>query len=603
MSIAKDRSARQGEPQYLAFRHYLVLFVLSLMLVGLIGRGLYLQLYEQDFLASQGDQRQIRTIETPAYRGAILDRNGTPLAISTPVDSVWVNPSEILANVSVLKPVAAELGINYRDTVASLKQRANREFFYLKRHLDPSWARQISEKTDGIYLQREYNRYYPAGEVVSHLIGFTDIDDRGQEGLELVYDEWLQANPGERRVIRNRHGEVIEELQQLRQAKNGRDLQVSIDMRLQYITYRALAKAIRFHSASAGSAILIDARSGEVLAMVNLPSYNPNDRSSMSAQQLRNRTVTDVFEPGSTIKPFTLAAAIDHGYYRSNSAIQTSPGWYMVSGHAIKDPRNFETLDMAGILSKSSNVGASKIAMEMDREDLWDAFRNYGFGEPTGIVFPGESAGYFRHYGQWQPLDHATMGFGYGLSVSTTQLARAYAVIANGGKLIDLTLLKQDEDDLKAANAIQRHVMKSSTAKAVMDMMQEVVGPEGTAKQAGVEGYHVAGKTGTAKKSIVGGYQEDDYVSVFAGMAPTSDPQLVMAVMIDEPRHNGYYGGVVAAPVFSDVMTNALRILDIAPDNLPALQAGGSGREPRAALDDGVIEPSTQDTVTRSSDA
>ncbi len=603
MTTATGQSDRQGGSQYLAYRHYLVLAVLCLMLVGLVGRGLYLQLYEQDFLASQGDQRQIRTIETPAYRGAILDRNGTPLAISTPVDSVWVNPSEILQDISALKPVTDELGLNYRDTVSSLKQRASREFFYLKRHLDPSWAQQISEQSPGIYLQREYNRYYPAGEVVSHLIGFTDIDDRGQEGLELIYDEWLQATPGARRVIRNRHGEVIEELAQVRQAKNGKDLQLSIDMRLQYIAYRSLAKAIRYHSAKAGSAILLDARSGEVLAMVNLPSYNPNDRSSMSASQLRNRAVTDVFEPGSTIKPFTLAAAIDRGLFSSRSSIQTSPGWFMVSGHAIKDPRNFETLDMAGILRKSSNVGASRVALEMSREELWDAFRNYGFGEPTGIAFPGESSGYFRHFGQWQPLDHATMGFGYGLSVSATQLARAYAVIASGGKLIDLTLVKLDEADREAANAIQRHVMKSSTAAAVMRMMEEVVGPEGTAQQASVEGYRVAGKTGTAKKSIVGGYQEDDYVSVFAGMAPTSNPRLVMAVMIDEPKHNGYYGGVVAAPVFREVISNALRILDIAPDNLPGIQADGSLVKPRAALDDSLINPSNEAPPRRSSEA
>lgn len=591
-----------GGSRYLAFRHYLVLVVLLLMLAGLVGRGLYLQIYQQEFLASQGDQRQIRTIQTPAYRGAILDRNGTPLAISTPVDSVWVNPTEILPDVGNLRAVTDELGLNYRDTVAALKQRASREFFYLKRHLDPSWAREVSQMADGVFLQREYQRYYPAGEVVSHLIGFTDIDDHGQEGLELIYNDWLQSTPGARRVIRNRHGQVIEDLAQVRQAKNGNDLQLSIDMRLQYIAYRSLARAIRYHSASAGSAILIDTRSGEVLAMVNLPSFNPNDRKSMSPQQLRNRAVTDVFEPGSTIKPFTLAAAIDHGYLKSDSSIQTSPGWYMVSGHTIKDSRDYQTLDMAGILRKSSNVGASRVALKMTREELWDSFRGYGFGEPTGIAFPAESSGYFRHHSQWQPLDHAIMGFGYGLSVSVAQLARAYAVIASGGKLIDLTLIKQSVAEREAANSIQRHVMKPATAAAVMRMMQEVVGPEGTAQKAAITGYHVAGKTGTAKKSIVGGYQEDDYVSVFAGMAPTSDPRLVMAVMIDEPKHNGYYGGVVAAPVFREVMSNALRILDIAPDNLPALQAVGAPGEPRASLDEtGSTSPMRRQDM-RSSD-
>lgn len=562
-------------PQFLAVRHYFVLLVLFGLLVGLVTRALYLQVVEQDFLASQGVQRQIRIIETPAYRGSILDRFGTPLAISTPVDSIWVNPSEILDNLAALKKVTDKLELNYRDTVTLLKQRANREFVYLKRQLEPELARAVADEVDGVYLQREYHRFYPAGEVVSHLVGFTDIDDRGQEGLELAYEDWLSAQPGQRRVIRNRRGEVIEELAQVKPAESGRDIYTSIDMRLQYIAYRSLARAIKYHAAKAGSAILLDARSGEILAIVNQPSYNPNQRRSMAAGQLRNRALTDVFEPGSTIKPFTLAAAIDHGRYSADSRIDTSPGYWTVSGHPVKDVRNYGVISMADILRHSSNVGASRVAMSMHKQEMWESFKSYGFGEATGVTFPGETSGYFRHYSQWHPLDHATMGFGYGMSVSITQLARAYAIIANGGRLLDLSLVRK-QAPAAPGNQISRHVMKASTARQVLEMLTRVVGPKGTAQQAAIPGYRVAGKTGTARKSVDGGYQKDDYVAVFAGIAPASNPRLVMAVMIDEPTQNGYYGGIVAAPVFRDVVANALRILDIAPDDLPTL-AGKQG--------------------------
>jgi len=570
MKRNNDIDKGEYQPEFLAMRHYFVLLMMFSLLAGLVGRALYLQVVEQDFLASQGVQRQIRTIETPAYRGSILDRFGTPLAISTPVDSVWVNPGEILENLEALKQVTDKLKLNYRDTVTLLKQRANREFVYLKRQLEPGFARAVASGIDGVYLQREYHRYYPAGEVVSHLVGFTDIDDQGQEGLELAYQDWLSAQPGQRRVIRNQRGEVIEELAQVTPAESGKDVYTSIDMRLQYIAYRSLARAIQYHAAKAGSAVLLDARSGEILAMVNQPSYNPNQPRSMATGQMRNRALTDVFEPGSTIKPFTLAAALDRGSLHAGSSIDTSPGHLMVSGHPVKDVRNYGVLKLADILRKSSNVGASRVALSMDKRDLWESFQDYGFGEASGVAFPGESSGYFPHHSQWQPLDHATMGFGYGMSVSITQLARAYAVIANQGRLLDVSLLRK-ETETRSGNQISRHVMKPDSARNVINMMQQVVGPKGTAQQAAVAGYQVAGKTGTAKKSIAGGYQKDDYVAVFAGIAPASNPRLVMAVMIDEPTQNGYYGGVVAAPVFSEVIGNALRILDIPPDDLPTL--------------------------------
>ncbi len=567
----QDKLQSDHQIMFSASRHYFVLLVLLTLLVGLVVRALYLQIYEQDFLASQGVQRQIRTIETPAYRGTILDRFGTPLAISTPVDSVWVNPSEILQNLPALKRVTSKLGLNYRATVANLKQRASREFVYLKRQLDPELARSVTVGIEGVYRQREYHRYYPAGEVVSHLVGFTDIDDQGQEGLELVYQDWLGAQPGKRRVIRNRKGEVVGELEQVKPARSGKDIYTSIDMRLQYIAYRSLARAINYHGAKSGSAVLLDARNGEILAMVNQPSYNPNRDKSMDAAQLRNRALTDVFEPGSALKPFTLAAAIDHGLYKRDSRIDTSPGWFMVSGYPVKDTRNYGVLDLTGILRKSSNVGASRIALSLKSEELWQSFTDYGFGAPSGVSFPAATSGYFRHYSQWQPVDHATMGFGYGISMSITQLARAYAVIANQGRPLELSLIRKEPEDA-LENQISRHVMKASTASDVLAMMEEVVGPKGTAQRAAIPGYRIAGKTGTAKKSVDGGYQKDDYVAVFAGIAPASNPRLVMAVMIDEPTQNGYYGGVVAAPVFQEVVSNALRILDIAPDDLPTLQ-------------------------------
>ncbi len=565
-------SQTQNQAVFFTVRHYLVLSLMICLLAGLVGRAFYLQIVEREFLADQGGQRQIRTIETPAYRGAILDRHGSPLAISTPVDSVWVNPTEILLDLAALKSVSSKLKLDYRNTVAMLKQKASKEFVYLKRQLEPEVAQSVAEGVEGVYLQREYNRYYPAGEVVSHLVGFTDIDDNGQEGLELVYENWLRAQPGQRRVIRNRKGEVIEELDQVKRSRSGNDIVTSIDMRLQYIAYRSLAQAIQYHGAKSGSVVLIDSRNGEVLAMVNQPSYNPNQRNKMTASQQRNRALTDVFEPGSTIKPFTLAAALDRGKFNSKSLVNTSPGWFMVKGSPIKDIRDYGELDLASILRKSSNVGASRIALSLNAAELWQSFSDYGFGAPSGVSFPAESSGYFRHHSEWQPLDHATMGFGYGVSVSITQLARAYGMIANQGRELEISLLKKQPEETNQ-NEISRYVMKSSTAGMLIKMMEEVVGPKGTAVEAAITGYRVAGKTGTAKKSIAGGYQEDDYVAVFAGLAPASDPRLVMAVVIDEPTQNGYYGGTVAAPVFREVMTNALRILDIGPDDPATLGA------------------------------
>ncbi len=560
---------------FFAGRHYFVLTILLLLFISLVIRSAWLQVYKQDFLLDEGSQRQLRTIQTPAYRGTIVDRFGTPLAISTPVDSVWVNPQLALLDQPGLKKVTQSLGVNYKNTLNSLKQRANKDFVFIKRRVEPEQAQKAVVGVDGVYLQREYNRFYPAGEVVSHLLGFTDIDNIGREGMELIYQDWLKAKSGKRQILRNRKGEVVENISQVVAARPGKDLQTSIDMRLQYITYRSLSKAIKYHDAKSGSAVLLDAHSGEILAIANLPSYNPNQQKNKSASARRNRAITDVFEPGSTIKPFTLAAALDKGIYNLKSKINTKPGYMKVTGYPIRDFRNYGVLDFAGILRKSSNVGASKVALSMQAEQLWQAFSDYGFGEPSGISFPASSSGYFSHFSDWQPLDHATMAFGYGVSVSTLQLARSYSVFANDGKIQPLSLLKLDEPSQTT------RVMKQATARKVLKLMEQVVGPDGTAQQAAIEGYRVAGKTGTVKKSAAGGYLEDTYTSVFAGVVPVSNPRLVMAVMIDEPKMNGYYGGQVAAPVFKEVLGHALRLMNISPDDLSSSRqmAEVTGRE------------------------
>ena len=551
-----------SKPSFFVARHYFVLTVLVALFIALLGRAAYLQVFNQQFLLGEGSQRQLRTIETAAYRGTIFDRFGNPLAISTPVDSVWVNPKIILQDMPGLKKVTKTLGLDFKKTVNKLKQRLNREFVFVKRRVQPELAQQAVGGIKGAYLQREYNRFYPAGEVVAHVIGFTDIDGKGREGLELIYQDSLKARPGKRKILRNRKGEVVEEIAQVEAAVAGQDLTTSIDMRLQYIAYRSLAQALKKYHAKSGSAVLLDAHNGEVLAIISLPSYNPNKAKNNAAGRRRNRAITDIFEPGSTIKPFTLAAALDQGLFSDKSIINTAPGYMKVTGYPVRDFRNYGKLDLAGILRKSSNVGAAKVALSMPADAMWKSFNRYGFGEDTGVSFPAASSGYLSFFGDWHPLDQATLAFGYGISVSVLQLARSYAIFANEGKLAPLSLLKV------AQQPQAQQVMKPATAKLVLQMMEQVVGPGGTAKQAAIKGYRVAGKTGTVKKNGAGGYLEDTYSAVFAGIAPVSNPRLVMAVMVDEPdREIGYYGGEVAAPVFRDVMTQALRLMNVSPDN------------------------------------
>ncbi|HEX2236988.1 MAG TPA: penicillin-binding transpeptidase domain-containing protein [Gammaproteobacteria bacterium] len=548
-------------------RRWLVLAVMMIGLLSLLGRALDLQLRERDFLLGQGDARHQRIMPIPAHRGMILDRNGEPLAISTPVDSVWANPRETLAVRARLPTLAKLLGMSDDALLSELETRAEKEFVYLKRGIDPDAAKKVMAlNIPGINLQREYRRYYPLGEVISHVLGFTNIDDAGQEGLELAYDHWLSGIPGAKQVIKDRLGRIVEDLELIRAGRAGKDLRLSLDRRIQYLAYRELKVTVMRHYARSGSVVVLDPNTGEVLAMANQPSFNPNNRLSLREDWTRNRAVTDVLEPGSTVKPFVIAAAIDSGRFDLNSIIQTSPGWYMVNGHTIQDEHDYGRLHLAGIIRKSSNVGATKIALALPPGALWRSYDRVGFGALTGSGFPGEALGSLSDYHGWGAFERATLAFGYGLAVTPLQLARAYAAIAADGLLptISFTPVTQTE---------RTRVMSVSLARELRHMLEGVVSVDGTAPMAAVDGYRVAGKTGTVHIPTAGGYAKRRYISVFVGMAPARQPALVTVVVIEEPQGDVYYGGQVAAPVFSRIMDGALRLLDVRPDNLPQLQA------------------------------
>ncbi len=544
-------------------RHAVLLAGFGLSVLALLWRAVDLQVIDQSFLQGQADARHLRVVSIAAHRGRILDRHGEPLAASTPVDTVWSNPKELLPAPEYLSPLANVLGLDSGKLKQLLSSRSDREFIYLKRHVNPSVAEQVRAlNAPGVYLQREYRRYYPDGEVAAHVVGFTDIDDLGQEGLELAFDEWLRGEPGAKRVIKDGKRNIIEDVERIRAPRPGQDLALSIDRRIQYLAYRELKAAVKAHNAKSGSVVVLDSDSGEVLAMVNQPSYNPNNRLNIQPAQMRNRAVTDVFEPGSTLKPFTVAAGLEDGKIRPQTRIETSPGLMRVGRDTVRDYRNYGELDIAGILSKSSNVGMTKIAMSLEPEAIWGMLSRSGFGQVTASSFPGEAAGWLASSQKMRPIEQATLSFGYGLSVTPLQLAHAYTVFAADGQLHPVTFLKAE----KAPKA--QKVLDKSVAVAVRQMLEAVVGPEGTAQLANVSGYRVAGKTGTVRKSIAGGYADDKYRAVFAGMAPASNPRLVIAVMIDEPRNEDYYGGKVAAPLFSNIMSGALRLMNIAPDGL-----------------------------------
>ncbi len=560
-------------------RRGVVLGLLALATAGMLARAVYLQVVHKDFLQERGAERHLRVVEVPAHRGMIVDRNGEPLAVSSPVDSVWANPPALLERRASLGDLARLLGWEVGELRSELEARADREFFYLRRHLQPAAARQVlALEIPGVHVQREYRRYYPAAEVTAHLLGFTDIDDRGQEGLELAFDGWLQGVPGAKRVIRDRLGRVIDDVESIRMPQPGRELVLSIDRRIQYLAYRALKAAVIQHRARAASAVVVDVRSGEVLALVNQPGANPNDRSGLDLDALRNRAVTDVYEPGSTLKPFTIAMALESGRYRPDTLIDTRPGHLRVGRHLVRDVHDYGRLDVTGVIAKSSNVGVTRIARSLPPETLWSLFSRLGFGEPSGLGLAGERPGALSHHSDWSAIGHANHAFGYGLSVTSLQLAQAYAVLAADGVRRPLSILRRD-----AGTPQEQRVLSARVAREVTAMLERAAGPRGTGSKAMVADYRVAGKTGTVHKVIDGRYAESRYRSLFAGMAPASRPRLVMVVMVDEPGGEEYFGGQVAAPVFGQVMAGALPILNVTPDQLEHLgldMAAGHGARP-----------------------
>ena len=559
-----------------ALRRHLVLAGFAVLGAGLVARAGYLQVLDHDFYRGQGEARQLRTVAIPAHRGNLLDRNGEPLAISTPIQTLWGVPERLAAVPDALRETATILGIDPDALVARVARAASRgsEFVYVKRHVPPALVARVEALgTDAISVQREYRRYYPSGGAASHVVGFTDIDDVGREGLEMAYDGWLAGRAGERRVVRDRTGREIAGTDIARPAVPGKDLELSIDRRLQYFAARALTEAGSRHRAESATAVVMDIASGEVLAMANFPSYNPNDLGDRRGGRQRNRALTDVFEPGSTMKPFTVAAALGSGDFGPGDIVNTSPGHYGIGRYRISDPTDYGWLDLRAIVRKSSNVGISKIATELDPEQMWQVFDDFGFGRPPGSEFPGEVAGYFNHPTRWHRVEQASVSYGYGISVSALQLARAYAGIAADGVLPPVSFITSD------APRAGTRVLASDVAAELRSMLESVVS-DGTGHRAAIPGYRVAGKTGTSHRSQSGGYAEDRYVSVFAGFAPASNPRIAAAVVVHDPKAGEHFGSVVAAPLFADIMTHALRLQGIEPDDVPDDVA-----ERRAAVD------------------
>jgi cell division protein FtsI (penicillin-binding protein 3) len=543
-----------------AWRSRLLLLALLLWFAALALRALYLQGLHNDFLQQKGESRYSRVLELAATRGPIVDRYNEPLAISTPVESVAASPADVEITPEQLKRLARLLDADAGELRKKLAD-TRREFVYLKRQLPPDEAaRVVALGLPGVFLQREHRRYYPAGEVTAHLIGLTDVDGRGREALELAFEQQLAGRAGSRRVIRDRLGHIVEDMESIRPPQNGRPLALSIDAKIQYLAYRELKSAVAAHRARAGSIVVLDVATGEVLAMANAPSFNPNNRGRYDPQRARNRAVTDLFEPGSTLKPFTAAAALESGTVRPESVIQTAPGSLAIGNRVIHDAHPQGALTVAQVIQKSSNIGAAKMALELKPEALWSLFHRIGFGAPPHSGFPGEVPGRLRAASSWRPIEQATMSYGHGISVSLLQLARAYLVFATDGELRDVTLLRRE------ATAGTTRVLAARTARAVRGMLELAALPGGTAPRAQVIGYRVAGKTGTARKIEGRGYASDRHVASFVGFAPVSAPRLVVAVMIDEPSAVEHTGGAVAAPVFSAVMADALRALGVPPD-------------------------------------
>jgi cell division protein FtsI (penicillin-binding protein 3) len=546
--------------------------VVALLLTGaalLAARAVYLQAYDQSFLRGQGEARHTRVVPVAAHRGMLLDRHGEALAASTPVDSVWANPREFSATPQQFRELARLLEIPPETINRAVYERANAEFAFLKRQISPDVAQRVMAlRIPGLALQREYRRYYPAGEVAAHVLGFTDVDDHGQEGIERAFDATLRGVNGKHKIIRDPFGRVVEDVESIKEPEPGRNVTLSLDRRVQYLAYRELKAAVQRHGALAGTAIVLDVQTGEVLAMVNQPAFNPNNRDELRGASFRNRAVTDVFEPGSTVKPFTVAAALESGKYHPATLIDTAPGYMPVGRALVRDPHNYGRIDVTTVLQKSSNIGVSKMALDLPPEQLWNAFARAGFGRKTSEQFPGESGGVLTPAAQWRDVERVTASYGYGLSVTALQLARAYAALGDDGRLHPVSFLRVE--DRAQARRQGEQVFRPELAAQLRRMLETVAQEGGTGTHAGVPGYRIAGKTGTVKKHENGGYSDTRYLSLFAGVAPAREPRLAMVVMIDEPQGKLYHGGDVAAPVFGNVMAGALRLLNIPPDDVAA---------------------------------
>ena len=578
------RANRNRSAFNLRGRMLLVGVTLGVCALVLAGRAAWVQLVNSDFYQRQGEARFVRELPIPTSRGMITDRNGEPVAVSTPVESVWGNPQELLAHPERIPELARALGTPADELMSRLSQRADKEFVYLKRRINPDQAKAIlALNVPGVSSQREFRRFYPQGEAMAHVLGFTNIDDRGQEGLELAFDEWLRGKPGSKRVIRDRHGRVVENIDLVRAAEPGKDLTLSIDRRIQFLAYRELRDALVAHKASSGSVVVLDVATGEVLAMVNLPSYNPNAVGGGKPDTHRNRAVTDLVEPGSTMKPITAAAALNAGKVTPATRFDTNPGYMALGKYTIRDHHNYGVLDVTGILTKSSNLGAVKLAEPLPSQYFYEFIKGFGYGTAPNSGFPGEAVGSLREPARWDGLTKATMAYGYGLSATPLQIAQAYATLGNHGRLTTPTFVKGQINE-------PRQAVKPEVADQVLRMMQTVTEPGGTATQAAILGYHVAGKTGTSRKASAGGYSRR-YIGYFAGLVPVDKPRFAMVVAVNDPTRGSYYGGIVAGPVFRNTMEGALRMMDVSPDNLDAWLAAQSLAEAKRQKAAGVAAP------------
>lgn len=556
------------------WRRRLVLGLFLLAGIGLAGRAVQLQYAEQEFLTAQGESRQLRTVPIPASRGMLLDRHGEPLAISTPVQSVWAQPKRLMESKEQWNELARLLELPRWELRRRLLEKQDKKFVYLRRQVPPGRAAEIEAlRIPGIGLLTEYRRYYPAGAVAAQLIGGTDIDDNGQEGLELAFDAQLRAQPGARRIRQDRHGRIIGDLAQVQAPKHGRNLRLAVDLWLQYHAYQELQAAVLRHRARNGTVVVLDLVTGEVLAMAQAPSFNPNGRQAAESGLRRNRAVTDLYEPGSVVKPFTILTALANGTHDVHSRFDTQGGILKLAGRRIQDIRDFGELDLGGVLVKSSNVAAARIALDLPGESLWETLDRIGFGQPLQTGYPGEATGVLRPPDQWVPVDQAVLGYGYGLSATPLHIAQAYMVLGNRGVRQPISFLAHPLPD-------GERVLPREFCDTVLRLMEKIAQPEGTARRARVPGYTVAAKTGTVQKIIGGAYSGKRHVALTAGVVPARHPRVAILVLVDDPRAGGYYGGTVAAPVFREVAREALRLLNVSPDDpawMDRAQAGGAG--------------------------